>query len=698
MADDTRPGFLSRLAHDRKGNTLAMMAAAVIPLAGLVGGAVDGARLYLTKTRLQQACDAGALAGRKVMGGGQWSANNNAARTAALEFFDANFENGAYGTGPRTRDFTENAGRVHGTASTTVPMTIMRIFKDGPTTITVSCDAEMRLPNTDVMFVLDTTYSMTETIPGDNKDKIDGLKSAVKCFYEILAKRNTSENCPNGGNQTSGVGGQVQIRFGFVPYATNVNVGKLLPTNFIADSWTYSSREAHLEPKNVPLTWSEQPYVAGQSNISVSGSNSSWKNEGSPVNADRRGNCPSAPGYDYSWTGSPTLTGQNGPTQSGNNQVYTKSYQQSGVRNQYQYVKTNGKCQLQKRTRPATQTWTETRTDTPATWTTIMVPNGRWSYKDVTFDISGLKNGTTWNSSIQLPLNMSGNSGNYTVTDKTVTWDGCIEERRTIADPTTSEFATMFSGNYDLNIDLVPNAGNPDTLWGPMLNGAVYVRPDHAERINSNTNYSNPSTGSIGDYTCPTEARKLQEWNDPNQFTNYVNSLTPAGYTYHDIGLLWGARFISPTGIFASENAFTAQGGEIERHLIFMTDGEACSKSNIYQAYGVATIRRNNPNFANKRMTNQDVSNTSYRCSTNNDGGGPLTQEIVDRYEKICTAVKNKNITLWVIYFGNASSDDRTRMENCATDNRFYQATSNAALMTTFATIAAQISQLRLTS
>src|SRR3546814_3946256 len=30
---------------------------------------------------------------------------------------------------------------------------------------------------------------------------------------------------------------------GFVPYATNVNVGKLLPNNFLADEWKYQSRQ-----------------------------------------------------------------------------------------------------------------------------------------------------------------------------------------------------------------------------------------------------------------------------------------------------------------------------------------------------------------------------------------------------------------------------------------------------------------------
>ena len=42
---------------------------------------------------------------------------------------------------------------------------------------------------------------------------------------------------------------------------------------------------------------------------------------------------------------------------------------------------------------------------------------------------------------------------------------------------------------------------------------------------------------------------------------------------------------MSPTGIFATENALTPEGGDIQRNLIFMTDGidgDPCD----YGAYG----------------------------------------------------------------------------------------------------------------
>jgi hypothetical protein len=62
------PGLLARLLRDGAGNTLAMVAAALLPLIGLLGGGIDMGRGYLSQSRLQQACDAGVLAARKRLG------------------------------------------------------------------------------------------------------------------------------------------------------------------------------------------------------------------------------------------------------------------------------------------------------------------------------------------------------------------------------------------------------------------------------------------------------------------------------------------------------------------------------------------------------------------------------------------------------------------------------------------------------
>ena len=141
---------------------------------------------------------------------------------------------------------------------------------------------------------------------------------------------------------------------------------------------------------------------------------------------------------------------------------------------------------------------------------------------------------------------------------------------------------------------------------------------------------------------------------------------------------------MSPTGIFGSENAFTPQGGEIQRNLIFMTDGDPCTSIGNYQAYGVAWFDR--------RQTSATVAPTD-GCTTS----GTLTQQVNARTVALCSAIKNKNITLWVVTFGSVASSTVTRLTACASPDRYFSASNAADLQSTFASIANQISQLRLT-
>ena len=60
---------IGALCSNTRGSTLAICAAAIIPLLLLMGSGLDMSRAYMAKLRLQQACDAGSLAGRRVMQG-----------------------------------------------------------------------------------------------------------------------------------------------------------------------------------------------------------------------------------------------------------------------------------------------------------------------------------------------------------------------------------------------------------------------------------------------------------------------------------------------------------------------------------------------------------------------------------------------------------------------------------------------------
>jgi Flp pilus assembly protein TadG len=673
--------FLSALARDVRGNTIAIMAAALVPLAGMVGGGVDISRMYIVKTRLQHACDAGALAGRKAMAAGVWSQSNYMPRTEAEKFFDANIQASPYGATTLTRAFAESGGKVTGTASAVVPMTLMRIFGRTTETLSVTCDAEMRLPNTDVMFVLDVTGSMDDkAVSSDTDDKITSLKKSVKCFFEVVANLNTNATCtttPAGG----GIPNTVQIRFGFMPYSTNVNVGKLLPTSYFANSWPYQSREAVYRDQSQTTVTQGTPYQY-QSPSDENEGTGSWSTETTWDNVTSSWcNNQSVPANSATtWDG--TETNPYSQSQTGSNPiVYSWRTQQDGWYYEYQrtYSSWQDRCRIQRRRIDIEQTRYWRRSDTSATTTTQVFDEYR--YARLTKDISGLKSGTSWNSSFQLPIGTNG-------ANKTISWDGCIEERRTVR---TTDFDPIPADADDLDIDAIPSQSDANSLWGPALPDMIYTRQlqsggwwgttgsmDRAE-VNTDDEYLNASS-----YYCPREARKLQSWSTASSFETYVDSLTPTGNTYHDIGLLWGARFMSAEGIFASENAHTPAGGDIARHMIFMTDGEACTGATNYTAYGIP--------WYDRRQTPDNTVPTDGCLTT-----GTLTQQVNLRTAALCEAVKNKNITLWVIWFGASNTTIEDMLEDCATDGRYFAARNSADLQQTFSSIASQISQLRLT-
>jgi Flp pilus assembly protein TadG len=684
----TGASFLTRLGRDAAGNTIALAAAAMIPLAGLIGGGVDMSRLYLTKTRLQHACDAGALAGRKVMGAGAWTTGGTtSAQARANELFATNFKANAYGTGTLTRSYTESNGTVTGNVSVAVPMTIMRVFGMGSRDLAVTCTAKMEIPNTDVMFVLDVTGSMNcvagDPLCGNNGNvpavgaKILGLKSAVKCFYEALLKVNTAEVCGNDPTATT-YSGTAQIRMGFMPYSVNVNVGKLLPNDAIANSWAYQSRQANFTDQ--PVYSANSPTVNGPYWEAYT---DGWGNQISISQTQCLGYMKNE---DFDgWGGfSPTATSSGGPAPTATVATtfpHDGDATSGGSSGEWGWTgasDTNGNSRSCRRLR------TNTTTTYTQTGTTQVFSN--WTYKQVTFNVSGLKaGGGSWNSSVALPIGSSGTNTN-------VSWTGCIEERQASAtknsdhDP-SNEWSTIPSDANDMNIDLLPDPNVAGTQWGPQLRGAVYFRgasTDTISNVTSSSNFSQPT------HYCTTEAKKLQTWYTPSSFVTYVDSLTAIGNTYHDIGMIWGARFISPTGIFASENAQTNSGGAIQRHIIFMTDGDTMSRVDDYSAYGISWWDRRQTTYA----------------PVDDEGGGAgldsSTARMINAHlTALCTAIKNKNITLWVIGYGgaaNINSATTARLQACATSGKYFAADDTEELISNFKQIASEIAELRLTS
>src|SRR5436190_19398840 len=175
-------GFLTRLRSHSRGNTLAILGAALVPLAAMIGSGVDMSRAYMAKTRLQTACDAAALAGRRVMQNDTLDSNVTA---EATRFFNYNFNQGQYGTAAFTPAVTRpESGKIRVAANTTIPTTVMRMFGFTTLPLSVTCDAQLSFVNTDVMLVLDVTGSMDNSIDGTKK--IVSMRDAVMALYDEL--------------------------------------------------------------------------------------------------------------------------------------------------------------------------------------------------------------------------------------------------------------------------------------------------------------------------------------------------------------------------------------------------------------------------------------------------------------------------------------------------------------------------------
>lgn len=775
---EKRTGFLARLRKDQSGNTVAIFAAALFPMAGLVGGAVDMARLYSVKNRLQAGCDAGSLASRKVMGNGRWDVNNDGNRTndatylSGLQMFDFNFENGYLGSENRTRNFVEANGTVTGTASADVPMTLMRILGEDERTVTVTCTSQMKIPHTDVMFVFDVTGSMSSAIPGDptGLTKINGLKRATKCFYEALARQNiddvTPADCYKTANPIGDLSTLTQLRFGFVPFDEQVNIGNILQNGYYKDTQTFQSRQAELEDVWTWTLGSASPTTGWLNNWTPSSppsspyntreSNSGWTDvtsnastlQGTKVfriTTATSTTCATSTNNNLSGSGGlltalsesagSTTTNNLGTTNTtpvypASQQVTTYNQTRPMTVTQFRYLWETRSgvagCYLERRNHSSTYTQTQTggTSTRPINWVQRQRITG-WVYKPVTFNVSALKAGggdetsRSYNASITLPLNetnltvnLSGNSSSSTirvVSNATVAWSGCIEERQTVrnedGDP-SDEFNPIPDEAYDLDIDMIPDTGDEATRWGFQLQNAVwgrhnwvgfdadgggvdYYEPVIADVWRATTSTSNPSGMSRNTSPgCPTAmARKLATYRDATgatSYKNYVNALTPGGNTYHDIGLIWGARLLSPTGLYAAENATTPDGQEIQRHMIFMTDGETYNMGNNYTPYGIeGWDRRRTP-----AGTNPDL--------------GDLNDATNARTTALCSAIKNlgnNGVTLWVVYYGTTDFATTERMKNCATsrNNHFFQASNTQLLIESFNKIAESISELKLT-
>lgn len=639
------PTFMGRLRHDTKGNTLMIVAAAIIPLTAMIGAGVDVSRTFMIKSRLQQACDAGALATRKSMGGGITITTQ--ASQNGQNFFNNNFPAGAFGTSNISFTTSLNPdNQVMAAAAARVPQTIMTVFGNNYTDLSVRCDAKLEVANTDIMFVLDTTGSMNSCPNGSDcgggaGSKIVGLRQAVMDFYDTIDGASSADS---------------QIRFGFVPYSTSVNVGDLLPSTYFNSNRTYQSAIANMttpyyQPTPGAPTSTVETYAStlSRTNCNTYGANKSY------------------PALD----GSVFNTGGPSPADTTKTVYSFKDWGATGT--------TSG----------TRRTCRRNKTVTVTTYPLVGYTLTNWTFKPVSYDLTTYKTGSSLTLANGDPAGYMPTSGSYNLAELaaaptagtgnvTADWDKCIEERDTV---TQTTFSPIPSAAYDLQIDLIPSS--TATRWNPTLPEAVYIRANTANENRATLKYydgtnlvwNGENLDSQPAHACPSASQKLLTMGR-GEVQTYVDNLNPTGYTYHDIGMAWGARLISPTGMFAAENVVAANGRPISRHIIYMTDGDMCPNPTWTTFQGYERLDR-------RVMGTTAPSNCSGEIITRHD----------NRFLALCEAAKSMNISVWTVAFGTSNPPT---LVSCANANQAFVATDTATLRTQFQAIAARIASLRL--
>lgn len=646
--------------QDQTGSLLPIAAVGFLVLAGIVGGGVDLSRAHKAENRLQAACDAGVLAGRRAVGTNGFDTQ---AQDEAASYFDNNF-NPAW-QGSTNVSFTptsdDNGNTIAGTASADVQTSLMAIFGFESISISVDCSASMGVGNSDVTMVLDTTGSMGWTLESGGTIKLSMLQDAMKDFYDTV--------------KASTAGGNARVRYAFVPYSTTVNVGRLLNSNWLVDDMDIQSREPVydlVETEGEFLEWDDPQYS------SSSGQSSSWVVKEGYLNSTQYNggrSCRNALPDDTDWSNSgSSTTEENTTVNSDGQQVVTTTETQRQTRRTYSCERRTG-GRGRRRTRYYVQTYTEYARDNYdysfATRDPLMEvieteEFSHFAYRQVNYDVSSYK-------AFSAVTTQTGDDGS----DVTSTWEGCIEERGTTpaANFTYNSVVgiTPVSAN-DLDLDSVPTSDD-DTKWRPLWPEVAYYRTAWVSTRRGGywdlTNAHETETGGSAPSLCPYRAQLLQTMTE-TAFDNYADSLVAEGNTYHDIGLIWGGRLSSPEGIFATNvNESPANGGNVSRHLIFMTDGAMQPSISIQSAYGIE--------YHDRRVTA--------------DGSNHHTRRHTERFLAVCEAVKAKGIRLWVIAFATGLTDD---LETCASDQSSFTAEDADELNTAFQEIANEVGELRI--
>lgn len=209
----------ANLITNAAGSVMPIAAIGIILMGMLAGGGVDFGRRYISQQRMQAACDAGALAGRRAVSPDGFDKD---AETQALSFFNSNYDlqNADVANAVVKFSSADDGQTVTGRATGEVETTLLRLAGIESLPVAADCVASMSLTNIDVTMVLDMSGSMLWGTNGSSsaappgQQRVDYLRTAMKNFYDVV--------------QPLADANETRIRYAFIPFTANVNIGKAL--------------------------------------------------------------------------------------------------------------------------------------------------------------------------------------------------------------------------------------------------------------------------------------------------------------------------------------------------------------------------------------------------------------------------------------------------------------------------------------
>ena len=192
---------------DRRGAIAVLFALMLVPLLGFVGLAVDGVLLYSVQSKLQDALDAAALAGARVL--------RDPGRDARIsDYFNANYPEGYLRTTElnlNIEDGDAGNGRLVLSAEATVPTTFSRVLGFDEVTVSARTGVLREPRGMELALVIDTTGSMDNLAGGgDERTRMQAVRDTAAELVDHLYGSDETVN---------------NLWISLVPFTTTVNIG-----------------------------------------------------------------------------------------------------------------------------------------------------------------------------------------------------------------------------------------------------------------------------------------------------------------------------------------------------------------------------------------------------------------------------------------------------------------------------------------